>query len=192
MFQCACLLAWAPGPLVALLLIAMGIPDAGAHKHKSPGERAPRQGIITPALIVLTAFFTLLGLSNAGIGNFGVVALMSGYGSSFSIANIALFFCLYSRNWNTTEIIQCTSSHSRLLGFFSTLPGIWRFLQCIRRYWDTRHAFPHLVNAGKYFATILMYTMLSLWRIDGSAKYQALFIIFATINSLYTCTSFVT
>jgi MFS family permease len=32
----------------------------------------------------------LLSLSNAGIGTFGVVALMSGYGSSFSAANIAL------------------------------------------------------------------------------------------------------
>jgi MFS family permease len=32
----------------------------------------------------------LLSLSNAGIGNFGVVALMSGYGTSFSSANIAL------------------------------------------------------------------------------------------------------
>ena len=39
---------------------------------------------------MLTAFFTLLGLSNAGIANFGVVALMSGYGTSFSTANIAL------------------------------------------------------------------------------------------------------
>ena len=32
----------------------------------------------------------LLSLSNAGIGNFGVVALMSGYGASFSTANLAL------------------------------------------------------------------------------------------------------
>jgi MFS family permease len=32
----------------------------------------------------------LLSLSNAGIGNFGVVALMNGYGASFSTANIAL------------------------------------------------------------------------------------------------------
>ena len=45
---------------------------------------------MTPTIIVLTAFFMLLSLSNAGIGNFGVVALMSGYGSSFSAANIAL------------------------------------------------------------------------------------------------------
>jgi MFS family permease len=80
----------AVGPLVALLLIAIGTPDAGANKHKTPGERAPQQNIVTPTLIVLTMFFMLLGLSNAGIGNFGVVALMSGYGTSFSTANIAL------------------------------------------------------------------------------------------------------
>jgi MFS family permease len=39
---------------------------------------------------VLTIFFMLLGLSNAGINNFGVVALMTGYGVTFSAANIAL------------------------------------------------------------------------------------------------------
>lgn len=30
------------------------------------------------------------------------------------------------------------------------LPAYWRFGQCIRRYRDTREAFPHLVNAAKY------------------------------------------
>src|SRR6266436_4048222 len=54
------------------------------------GAVAPRTGIITPALIMLTIFFMLLGLSNAGIGNFGVVALMNGYGASFPTANMAL------------------------------------------------------------------------------------------------------
>jgi MFS family permease len=52
--------------------------------------QAPQQSVITPAIIVLTIFFMLLSLSNAGIGNFGVVALMSGYGASFASANIAL------------------------------------------------------------------------------------------------------
>jgi MFS family permease len=50
----------------------------------------PQQSVITPAILMLTLFFMLLGLSNAGIGNFGVVALMSGYGASFSSANVAL------------------------------------------------------------------------------------------------------
>ena len=51
---------------------------------------APRQSVVTPALVTLTVFFMLLSLSNAGIGNFGVVALMSGYGATFSAANLAL------------------------------------------------------------------------------------------------------
>jgi MFS family permease len=86
----ALIVTGAVGPLVALLLIVVGIPDASAADRKVDGVHPPRQSIITPALIVLTAFFMLLSLSNAGIGNFGVVALMSGYGASFSAANIAL------------------------------------------------------------------------------------------------------
>jgi MFS family permease len=86
----ALIVAGAVGPLVALLLVVVGIPDASAADRKVDGMRAPRQSVITPAIIVLTIFFMLLSLSNAGIGNFGVVALMSGYGASFSSANIAL------------------------------------------------------------------------------------------------------
>ena len=86
----ALIVTGAVGPLVALLLVMVGIPDASAADRGSDGARAPQQAIVTPALIVLTIFFMLLSLSNAGIGNFGVVALMSGYGVSFSTANIAL------------------------------------------------------------------------------------------------------
>jgi MFS family permease len=82
--------AGAVGPLVALLLIIVGIPDAGARNSKAEGATTPQVSVITPAIMVLTIFFMLLSLSSAGIGNFGVVALMSGYGVSFSSANIAL------------------------------------------------------------------------------------------------------
>jgi MFS family permease len=75
---------------VALLLIVVGIPDASSADRRQDGAATPKQGVITPAIIMLTLFFMLLGLSNAGIGNFGVVALMTGYGVTFSAANIAL------------------------------------------------------------------------------------------------------
>src|SRR5215470_2610466 len=78
------------GPLVALLLVVFGLPDAGGTHKQSGGAKTPQKSIVTPALIVLTIFFMLLGLSSAGIGNFGVVALMSGYGVSFATANMAL------------------------------------------------------------------------------------------------------
>jgi MFS family permease len=86
----ALIAAGAVGPLVALLLAAVGIPDASAADRKIDGVHARPQSVVTPTLIVLTIFFMLLSLSNAGIGNFGVVALMSGYGASFSAANVAL------------------------------------------------------------------------------------------------------
>jgi MFS family permease len=87
----ALIVAGAVGPLVALLLVVVGIPDASARDRAGiDGSHAPRQNVITPALMVLTIFFMLLSLSTAGIGNFGVVALMNGYGASYSNANIAL------------------------------------------------------------------------------------------------------
>jgi len=83
------------GILVALLLLAMNIPDAGASRKKPGAATTPKQAVITPALITLTALFMLLSLSVAGINNFGVVALMSGYGTSYSAANVMLtaFLC---------------------------------------------------------------------------------------------------
>ena len=101
--------------------------------------------------------------------------------------NLELFFCLYANTWSNPG--QCNSTHSRLLGFFSTVPGIWRALQCLRRYYDTRNAFPHLVNCGKYTFTILFYMSLSLYRIDENISLKALFVTVATINSIYCCES---
>jgi xenotropic and polytropic retrovirus receptor 1 len=87
------------------------------------------------------------------------------------------------------EAQVCSSSHSRLVGFVSTIPGLLRLFQCLRRFYDTRNVFPHLVNAGKYSATILAYMMLSMWRISNTPVNRALYIVFATINTLYCCTS---
>lgn len=72
------------------------------------------------------------------------------------------------------------------MGFLSCLPGIWRALQCIRRYWDTGNKFPHLLNCGKYFATIIFYMTLSIYRINKTGPNKAVFITFAIINSIYT------
>ncbi|KAK6517013.1 hypothetical protein TWF506_006891 [Arthrobotrys conoides] len=106
---------------------------------------------------------------------------------TYTMGNIPLFFCLWSVNWDTPG--QCNSSNSRLLGFFTALPSIWRLLQCFRRYHDTRNAFPHLANAAKYGCGILYYMTLSMWRIDkGNESIKAAFIIFAGVNAFYTST----
>ncbi|EFX00183.1 signal transduction protein [Grosmannia clavigera kw1407] len=103
---------------------------------------------------------------------------------TYATCNVELFFCIYAHEWDDPS--QCNSSRSRLLGFFSTLPSIWRALQCIRRYHDTKNVFPHLVNCGKYVMTILSYVFLSMYRISGTNANLSLFIVFSVINGLYT------
>ncbi|KAI0459942.1 EXS family-domain-containing protein [Xylaria acuta] len=103
---------------------------------------------------------------------------------TYATSNLELFFCLYANYWENPPI--CNSNHSRLLGFFSTLPAVWRALQCIRRYYDTENVFPHLVNCGKYIMTILSYVTLSLFRMHNTHANLALFVTFSTINGLYT------
>ncbi|KAJ5134555.1 hypothetical protein N7526_005920 [Penicillium atrosanguineum] len=104
-------------------------------------------------------------------------------GDMYCSQNIELFFCLYASHWSNP--VKCNSSHSRLLGFFTTLPAIWRAFQCIRRYADTRNAFPHLLNLGKYVFSILYYATLSMYRIDRHTRFQAAFITFGLLNAVY-------
>ncbi|MCX5511574.1 hypothetical protein OH705_27350, partial [Pseudomonas sp. BJa3] len=56
----ALLASGAIGVLMAVLLVMMNIPDAGAHKAKPGNAEMPKQAVITPALITLTALFMLL------------------------------------------------------------------------------------------------------------------------------------
>lgn len=103
---------------------------------------------------------------------------------TYATSNIELFFCLYAHSWE--DPTSCNSNHSRLLGFFACLPPVWRFLQCLRRYKDTRNVFPHLVNCGKYTASILAGVFLSVYRIDGTTKNLGLYIAFSLVNGFYT------
>lgn len=115
---------------------------------------------------------------------------------TYTMGNISFFFCLYAHQWNgllgggpPSHVHNvCGSSKSRLMGFFSTLPSIWRFLQCVRRYCDTGDWFPHLANMMKYGFSALYYCLLSVWRIQRTSQHRAIFIVFAVINSLYTST----
>ncbi len=63
--------------------------QSGAH------SAAARRGngmtsILTPTILGLTGFFALMSLSGSGISNFSVVALTSAFGTSLSVANLAL------------------------------------------------------------------------------------------------------
>ena len=103
---------------------------------------------------------------------------------AYSMGNIEVFFCLYARSFQ--EPTKCSSSNSRILGFFNALPAIWRALQCLRRYNDSKAWMPHIPNFGKYCATCLMYATLSLFRTNENITTEAIFITCAIVNSIYT------
>lgn len=112
---------------------------------------------------------------------------------TYSMGNISFFFCLYAHHWDglldenaSSRRSMCGSSKSRSMGFFSSLPSIWRFLQCVRRYMDSGDWFPHLANMLKYSISTLYYCLLSVYRIDRIQRNRVAFIVFASINSIYT------
>jgi hypothetical protein len=82
------------------------------------------------------------------------------------------------------------------MGVFTCLPSFWRACQCVRRYANDKKnkklsfpqdAFPHLFNLAKYLCGIGYYMTLSMWRINRYTRFQAPFLTFALLNSLYTC-----
>jgi hypothetical protein len=81
------------------------------------------------------------------------------------------------------------------MGVFTCLPSFWRACQCVRRYANDKKkkklsfpqdAFPHLFNLAKYLCGIGYYMTLSMWRINRQTRFQASFLTFALLNSLYT------
>ena len=59
-------------------------------------------------------------------------------------------------NYTSNDLIasKCVQGTNVPLVILGILPAWFRFAQCLRRYRDTREAFPHLVNAGKYSTTM--------------------------------------
>ncbi|XP_037326591.1 xenotropic and polytropic retrovirus receptor 1a [Pungitius pungitius] len=86
----------------------------------------------------------------------------------------------------------CHSYSYGLRAIIQCLPAWFRFIQCLRRYRDTKRAFPHLVNAGKYSTTFFVVTFAALYathREQGHTDADMFFyllIVFSTISSLYT------
>ena len=87
---CAGLLG--PGAAI-LVLLPRGAASAGPGHRMRPGTDPTTKTlghIITPAVLALTVFFTLLALANSAIFSFSVVALIAAHEVSFAAANAAL------------------------------------------------------------------------------------------------------
>eukprot|EP01124_Arcella_intermedia_P010506 TRINITY_DN17014_c0_g1_i1.p1 TRINITY_DN17014_c0_g1~~TRINITY_DN17014_c0_g1_i1.p1 ORF type:complete len:722 (-),score=93.53 TRINITY_DN17014_c0_g1_i1:72-2237(-) len=105
----------------------------------------------------------------------------------------------------TGQFLPSNSSHVTFEGecsrynklYFATivsfLPYWWRFMQCFNKYYHTRNAFPHLVNAGKYFSGLVVVGFQVAHALgDPSAEsnvfttLQIFFVVSRIINALYS------
>ncbi|XP_032309398.1 xenotropic and polytropic retrovirus receptor 1 [Drosophila ananassae] len=87
-----------------------------------------------------------------------------------AILDFEYLICFYFTNGNWTEARDasiCMEKDFIIRPIVNCLPAWFRFAQCLRRYRDSREAFPHLVNAGKYSTTFMV-------------------VIFATLKSFYS------
>ena len=83
------------GLATALLIFLLpnqqpSIDRARAGRSASKGARGSIAIVLTPGVLAMTVFFTLLALSNSGIYSFSVVALVATHGVAFAAANTAL------------------------------------------------------------------------------------------------------
>ncbi|KAM9349179.1 xenotropic and polytropic retrovirus receptor 1 homolog isoform 2-T2 [Symphorus nematophorus] len=86
----------------------------------------------------------------------------------------------------------CNSYSYGVRAVIQCLPAWFRFIQCLRRYRDTKRAFPHLVNAGKYSTSFFVVTFAALYsthKAEAHADAQIFFYLYIScliISSCYT------
>lgn len=91
--QTALIAAGALGPLVAVFLVLIGLPDSRAAtdpRHGPSVRPTTFRDVCSPAILMLAVFFILLGLSTGGINSFGVSALITGYDVDYQTASLAI------------------------------------------------------------------------------------------------------
>lgn len=87
-----------------------------------------------------------------------------------AILDWEFLLCFYILGAHDFNVDTCTSVRYGIRPVLTILPAFFRLMQCLRRYYDSKAKFPHLVNAGKYFSTICVGSIAS---IDASIREQS-------------------
>lgn len=109
------------GIVVAVPLMAAGWMDkAAAARTPASAADIPLRKLLSPAVLSLVGFFTLLALSSAALTNYSAVALTQVYGMTLSAANVALTCFLFASAIGVLAggfIADATKRHGDVAGF---------------------------------------------------------------------------
>ncbi|KAI0252472.1 EXS family-domain-containing protein, partial [Lactifluus subvellereus] len=106
---------------------------------------------------------------------------------AFPLSNIYFIACSYARGFHSSSLQKCGRPAPWGIPFvLGALPLVVRFVQSIRRWWDSR-LITHLINGGKYFTGIVFSFCYYLWRHNGAGRDTSFvfFCLFGTIYSTY-------
>ncbi|XP_019866102.1 xenotropic and polytropic retrovirus receptor 1 [Aethina tumida] len=107
--------------------------------------------------------------------------------------DMQFFFCFYLTNPSWSEgkdANYCVDNFLYVRAFVACLPPWFRFAQCIRRYRDTKEAFPHIVNAAKYatsFFVVVFSTLYKKYAGDWSSVENPFFYLWITASLISSC-----
>ncbi|XP_062849883.1 xenotropic and polytropic retrovirus receptor 1 homolog [Trichomycterus rosablanca] len=115
------------------------------------------------------------------------------------LMDLEYLICFYSieLDWTSenSSVVgggMCNTYSYGVRAVIQCLPAWFRFVQCLRRYRDTKRAFPHLVNAGKYSTTFFVVIFTALYKTHKADSHPDreiflyLLIACSIINSCYT------
>ena len=137
----------------------------------------------------------LAPLFYVGFADFWLADQLNSLGQA--LQDFQFLICFYisgdtlDSDWDNADALGiCSNSGWWLVAIVKCLPAWFRFAQCLRRYRDTKEAFPHLVNAGKYSTTFLVVTFATLSSVystkDAWSPFFYCYIISAVGSSIYT------
>uniref|UniRef100_UPI00398ED42E xenotropic and polytropic retrovirus receptor 1 homolog n=1 Tax=Pristiophorus japonicus TaxID=55135 RepID=UPI00398ED42E len=115
---------------------------------------------------VLTAPF-----HKVGFADFWMADQLNSMGPVFLDLWSLICFYAFEVNWENNEGLLSPPADKFVSNdysygvtcFIQFIPPWFRFAQCLRRYRDSRDAFPHLANAGKYSTVFIMVTFAALY-----------------------------
>jgi hypothetical protein len=70
--------------------------------------------------------------------------------------------------------------------FLQLLPGLWRSLQCLRRFHDSKMAFPHLANLAKYVCSLMVIFILGVHKIYNPVGFYWVLIAARIVSSTFS------
>ncbi|KMQ97634.1 xenotropic and polytropic retrovirus receptor 1 [Lasius niger] len=104
------------------------------------------------------------------------------------------FVCFYIQNSSWTDVTDtetCIMRELSMRPFVACLPAWFRLAQCLRRYRDTKEAFPHLLNAVKYatsfFVVIFSYLHLTNKKYYALSTENPYFYLWLTVSVVSSC-----